>query len=455
MIVAGDPFPYYELVRARLGDWGMLPFIGGMPPSGEEPTSGDGNPPGPRDGTTATAGLPAEQVGGSAGAGGSTPGDAGTGVVLSIGSTIDGFRTRQLQLNLSDTKLNQLNIGVVGDLGTGKTQLLKSLIMQISASARYNRGIKPRFLIFDYKKDYGSDDFVAATGAKVIKPHRIPLNLFDTRQMPETVAPWLDRFRFFADVLSKIYSNIGAVQRDNLKRAVKSAYEGVRPGRQPTLNDVHRAYSGIVEGKVDSPLSIIGDLVDMEIFASRDQEAIPFNEFFDGVVVISLDALGTDDYSKNMLVAVMLNMFYENMLQTPKRPFIGSEPQLRAIDSYLLVDEADNIMKYELDVLKRLLLQGREFGAGVILASQYLRHFKVNATDYREPLLTWFVHKVPNITAAELSKLGLSMAASEVAERIEGLANHQCLYNTHDTPGEMIRGLPFFELMRGRHDQDS
>ena len=89
-----------------------------------------------------------------------------------------------------------------------------------------------------------------------------------------------------------------------------------------------------------------------------------------------------------MLVAIMLNMFYEHMLRIPKRPFVGESPQLRVVDSFLLVDEADNIMRYEFDVLRKILLQGREFGVGVVLASQYLRHFKAGATDYREPLLT-------------------------------------------------------------------
>ena len=42
---------------------------------------------------------------------------------------------------------------------------------------------------------------------------------------------------------------------------------------------------------------------------------------------------GQDDRSKNMLVAVMLNMFHENMLRTPKPPFLGTSPQLRAIKS--------------------------------------------------------------------------------------------------------------------------
>jgi hypothetical protein len=188
----------------------------------------------------------------------------------------------------------------------------------------------------------------------------------------------------------------------------------------------------------------------MEVFESDPRKTQPFDTFLDGVVVISLDALGQDDRSKNMLVAVMLNLFYENMLRTPKRPFLGTAPQLRAIDSYLLVDEADNIMRYEFDVLRKLLLQGREFGAGIILASQYLRHFKVNATDYRDPLLIWFIHKVPNVTPAELSALGLTGSVAELAERVKSLQNHQCLYKSFDVSGEVIRGLPFFEIMGAR-----
>jgi DNA phosphorothioation-dependent restriction protein DptH len=135
------------------------------------------------------------------------------------------------------------------------------------------------------------------------------------------------------------------------------------------------------------------------------------------------------------------------MLSLPKRPFIGKDPQLRVIDSFLLVDEADNIMRYEFDVLRKLLLQGREFGVGVILASQYLRHFKAGATDYREPLLTWAIHQVPNVTAQELSALGLPSDLAEVAERIKTLPKHHCLFKTAGSAGEVVRGVPFYELL--------
>jgi len=463
-IIAGDAQAFYKNVRDRVGDWDLLPKIPtpavdiqasalGLPDKIDD--SSDAGPvvPAAIDNDcqqTAEQASPATHLG--------SPGEvtqsstaACAGIRLSVGRTVDGFEPRQLALNVSDTRLNNLNMGVVGDLGTGKTQLLKSLIFQIARAREENRDVKPRFLIFDYKRDYSSPDFVAATGATVVRPRHLPLNLFDTTPMGESLAPWLDRFRFFADVLDKVYSGIGPVQRDKLKGAVRNAYESCNArGFQPTIYDIHAEYRQLLGTKSDSPMAIIDDLVDMEIFEPDQGKVKSFDEFLDGVVVVSLDAMGQDDRSKNMLVAIMLNMFYENMLRTPKRPFQGSAPQLRVIDSYLLVDEADNIMRYEFDVLRKLLLQGREFGTGVILASQYLRHFKTGATDYRDPLFTWFIHKVPNVAASELGALGLTSDLGDLAERVKTLPNHQCLYKSFGVTGEVIRGAPFYEVVEGR-----
>jgi DNA phosphorothioation-dependent restriction protein DptH len=460
-IVIGDADNFYAAVRAKVGNWSLMPELpidsAGARVKGDDSRktasadvhSNAGDTAGPflepEDGPSAptekklTVEEPPDQ--------GSV--FDGNGILLSIGRSTDGFEPRPLSLNISDTRLNNLNIGVVGDLGTGKTQLLKSLIFQITSAKVENRGIAPRFLIFDYKRDYSTDDFVKATGARVVKPYQLPLNLFDTRSLGESPPPWLERFRFFADILDKIYSGIGPVQRDKLKGAVRTAYEACSlEGRQPSIYDVHSEYRKLLGGKSDSPMAIIDDLVDMEIFARDQSKCMQFDDFLDGVVVVSLDAMGQDDRSKNMLVAIMLNMFYENMLKTPKRPFKGSDPQLRVIDSYLLVDEADNIMRYEFDVLRSLLLQGREFGAGVILASQYLRHFKVNSTDYRDPLLTWFIHKVPNVTPTELSALGFTSDVAELCDRVKTMPNHHCLYKSSGVAGEVIRGTPFYELKR-------
>lgn len=466
-IVSGDAQEFYDVVQAKVGNWDLLPEAAmrqeNNAPASLASPSGAIHPetlsPTPTElllpelALTPNAMPEVDMPAGldEPGIANPTPDPmAATGIVLCAGHTVDGFEPRQIDLNISDTRLNQLNVGVVGDLGTGKTQLLKSLIYQISKANEENRGVKPRFLIFDYKRDYSSPEFITATGATVVKPRHLPLNLFDTTAMAETLTPWLDRFRFFADVLDKVYSGIGPVQRDKLKAAVRNAYESCgSEGKAPTIYDIHKEYRDLLGGRSDSPMAIIDDLVDMEIFERDPSKTKSFDQFLDGVVVISLDAMGQDDRSKNMLVAIMLNMFYENMLKTPKRAFVGSDPQLRVIDSYLLVDEADNIMRYEFDVLRKLLLQGREFGAGVILASQYLRHFKANTTDYREPLLTWFIHKVPSVAAAELGALGFTSDLGDLSERVKTLANHQCLYKSFDVAGEVIRGKPFFELVAG------
>lgn len=456
LIVCGDASGLYDGIKAKIGTWGL------MPADGERPTIGVGLDisPAPIEPCAPQLAAVVEESTPSVAAESSShierairecdppSGElsAQTGLILRVGEVLDSFQPRTRHLNLGDTALNQLNMGVVGDLGTGKTQLLQSLIYQIASGRDGNRDVAPNVLIFDYKRDYSSPEFLRATGARVIRPQRIPLNIFDLTGAPQSVAPWLDRYRFFSDALEKVYSGIGAVQRERLKAAIKLAYSVRADGDYPTIYDVHANYQAALNGGADSVTGILGDMVDMELFADGSGEISSLRDFLSGVVVIALDELGQDDRTKNMLVAIMLNLFYENMLKIPKRPFVGVDPKLRVVDSMLLVDEADNIMKYEFDVLRKLLLQGREFGVGVILASQYLSHFKAGGTDYREPLLTWFLHKVPNLKIQELSALGLSEQSGlqSMSERIKALNVHECMYKTYDAGGEFIVGAPFY-----------
>lgn len=374
------------------------------------------------------------------------------GIKFVVGSSIGAFQQRELQFFPGNTELNQLNVGIVGDLGTGKTQLIQSLLYQLRSQPENNRGVRPKVLIFDYKKDYSKPQFVEATGARVVSPFSIPLNIFDTRDSTGQQNAWLERSKFFADVLDKIFSGIGPLQRQRIKQAVRQAYERATASGlgSPTIYDVFESYTAVCQGQVDSPYSIMSDIVDGGYFVRDPRQVQSFSEFLDGVVVVDLGAVGQDDRTKNMLVVVFLNLFYEHMLRIEKKPFLGQNPRLRYVDTMLLVDEADNIMQYEFEVLKRVLLQGREFGVGVVLASQYLSHFKTAHENYGEPLLSWFVHKVPNITVRELEGVGLTRVDTGLVERIKTLACHECLYKTYDVGGEFMRAKPFYELIQGQ-----
>ncbi|SVD01738.1 uncharacterized protein METZ01_LOCUS354592, partial [marine metagenome] len=84
-----------------------------------------------------------------------------------------------------------------------------------------------------------------------------------------------------------------------------------------------------------------------------------------------------------------------------------------------------------------------------VLSSQYLSDFKTtgaNAEDYAQPLKTWFIHNVPNVTQRQLSDRGLPDATSEDADAIKRLTKHHSYYKSLDYEGRIIRNIPFFEL---------
>jgi len=60
--------------------------------------------------------------------------------------------------------------------------------------------------------------------------------------------------------------------------------------------------------------------------------------------------------------------------------------------------------------------------------------------------LTWFIHKVPNVTPSELQNLGLSTDVAQMAERIKTLPKHCCLYKTLGVMGDVIQATPFYQL---------
>lgn len=378
----------------------------------------------------------------------------GEGVKVQIGTLMNSLNSAPINFWPASTELNQMNIGVVGDLGTGKTQFLKGLIYNLRKDTpKKQPGGSLSFLIFDYKNDYANEDFVEKSGAKVLKPERIPLNIFHLNQAYAPKLAFL-RAKAFADVLSKIYAGVGPVQIENLTTAITGCYS-IKGGKAPFLSEVLAAYKDL-SGKADAVSSILSTFVGLEIFSENEEELVSFSELIeDKVLVLALSELGADSSTQNSLVVLFLDFYYEYMLGSEKAKLVGTIPnQRRELRSFLLVDEATNIMTYELQVLSKLLLQGRDFGFGVILASQYLSHFKTAHVNYGDPLLTWVIHKVPSVKLADLKTLGIPDVSQESADKIAQLGVHQALYSSLDVKGDMkisasiVRGIPFYEWVR-------
>ncbi len=402
----------------------------------------DGGPPPGRDEHEAAVDHPSAKGVGVSEAG--TSSEGGHGIRFTVGTLLNSVRGGEADFWPSNTNLNQLNIGVVGDLGTGKTQLLKALVLQLRQCAHAQQENPLSVLIFDYKRDFQDSKFISSVGGRVLEPLNIPLNVL---ALSEPYQPHVayKKAQGFVDILLRIYGGLGPVQIDHLVTAITDLFERLG-GEAPTLAQVLAEYRSAGQA-ADSVVSLLNIFVKGQVFSDDRSTLIPFRELInDQVLVVNLAGLGADQNTKNAIVVLFLNQYYEYMLQLEKWPYVGTSPQLRRLNSYLLIDEAVNIMKYNFAVLESLLLQGREFGAGVILSSQYLTHFQQGAVNYGEPLRTWFIHRVPNVAQKELQKLGLPGATQRDAEKISELLTHEAYYSSLGFAGVFVRGTPFFQI---------
>ncbi len=371
-----------------------------------------------------------------------------SGVRVQVGSKLDGMGSSVVDYWPGNTALTQMNFGVVGNLGTGKTQFLLSVIAQLRESAKKTQENPLSFLIFDYKSDYQRDEFLREVNGEVLRPDfGIPLNVLSIRGEYSKIAA-VKKAEAFCDVIAKIYANVGPVQKTSLVDAIVQLFEDTPSHTAPPLSKVLEKYKQLTKKNADAVISVLNKFVRRETFIEDPAKIKPFEDLInDKVLVISLSDFGADNDSKNTLVVLFLDLYYDYMKNSTKWPFEGEDPQIRKLNSFLLVDEATNIMQYEFQILKNLLLEGREYGFGIILASQYLSHFKTSSIDYAEALKTWMIHQVPSVTAKQLRELGISDASDSQAKKISDFKLHEGFYSSLGHKGTEIMGLPFYKLL--------
>jgi len=362
--------------------------------------------------------------------------------------------------NPNDTEqLLHPNMGIIGTMGTGKTQFTKSVIYQIVKGQVNNYGRDDAgLLIFDYKGDYNETkaDFVTATGARVLKPYRLPCNPLALME-PRTFKPLLPihTANAFKDTLSKIY-RFGPKQQQLLLNCIQKAYtqRGILPEdpktwkrQAPTLANVFRIYQEETEGRAPDSLSAaVSKLQTFRIFEDSPVASGSMAELTKGVVVIDLS--GYDPDIQNLVVAIILNLFYSYMLSLGSSKTDGRFRELRQL---ILVDEADNFMKEDFPALRRILKEGREFGVGTILSTQSLTHFMGGEDDYSRYMLTWAVHAMSDLKQKDVEyvfKLSpKSPKTATVYTTVKKLEKHQSVIKIASGAPTVICDLPFWQIV--------
>ncbi|WLR42616.1 DNA phosphorothioation-dependent restriction protein DptH [Bacillus carboniphilus] len=150
------------------------------------------------------------------------------------------------------SRIMHTNTGIIGTMGTGKTQFTKSLITQLYKNSHLNvNGTKIDILIFDYKGDYIKEDFINATDAKVYDLFHLPYNplaLFKG-QRHKPMLP-LHIANSIKETIGTAYG-LGPVQRGLLRELIMEAYtrKGINKAKvdtwdlpAPTITDVYKVF---------------------------------------------------------------------------------------------------------------------------------------------------------------------------------------------------------------------
>ncbi|RZM14531.1 MAG: DUF87 domain-containing protein [Pedobacter sp.] len=354
------------------------------------------------------------------------------------------------------SKVMHTNTGIIGTMGTGKTQFTKSVVTQLSQSAANNVEGKPiGILIFDYKGDYLDDAFTQATGAKIYQLHNLPYNplAIDVSENSMPLLP-LHIASTLQETISNAF-NLGNKQKALLKETIMEAYaeKGIYKNKPetwtktaPTISDVCEHYLGNEKVAVDSLHAALNQLHDFEIFQPDGTKTQSLYELISGVTVIKLSGYSPD--IQNLVVAITLDAFYSQMQKNGHSKIKGNYRQLSKM---ILVDEADNFLSKNFLSLRKILKEGREFGVGTILSTQFLNHFSTGENEYEQYILTWIIHRVSDVKVKDIDTLFAIKdkdKKEKLIQTIKDLQKHQSLVSLGGSMPVIIEDLPFYKLLQ-------
>ncbi|MCD1262004.1 DNA phosphorothioation-dependent restriction protein DptH [Paenibacillus athensensis] len=388
-------------------------------------------------------------------------GSSDTPMSLLLGTTRDLQQVVKWYPTSTDQTMHT-NTGIIGTMGTGKTQFTKSLITQLQINSPSNVHSTPiGILIFDYKGDYIKEDFTSVTGAKVYDLYHLPFNplALYCSVSPKPLLP-LHTASGLKETISKAF-NLGPKQENTLRELIMEAYDRKGISRSdaitwgkpaPTLHDVYEMHQSRENMAEDSLYAALKTLDEFEVFEPDATKTKSLFDIIDGMTVINLS--GYDESIQNLVVAITLDVFY-NQMQVVGHSRI--EGDLRELTRMILVDEADNFLNKDFRSIKKILKEGREYGVGTILSTQLLSHFSTGDNEYANYILTWVVHNVSDINNKDVRYIFNTQSKTEeehILNQIRKLEKHYSIVKMSGKAPVLIRDKAFFELAREIKERD-
>ena len=339
--------------------------------------------------------------------------------------------------NLPGQKLPNPHISITGETGSGKTQATKAIISELG-----EQGLPA--LILDFKDDYSDESFIATEDFQLYDPSfkALPFNpltpAIDKRQ--DLVNPSQHIYQV-TDIIKRIYK-LGDQQAYRLREAIKRAYEVAEISLRPATLPAGKSFPPfdvvqheLLDDKANEPLlGRLSPIFDLGLFAT-DAKPSNLEDFLQASTVIRLGQLPSDEV-KNSVAEFFLMALYNYLIR---------QPQTHTLGRLLVLDEAWRVV--ESPFLTPLMREGRAFGLGVVIASQFPRDLPEAVRGSTATRLFFSQGQVEQIREIQRTIVGKTSGpeAEHVVSVVRSLTPLSCvMHSTQYTPFVRVTITPYF-----------
>jgi hypothetical protein len=338
--------------------------------------------------------------------------------------TTIGYGTDGQAVSWDPSSLNHgVMMGVVGNPGMGKTQLVLSALQDFSM-VRNPDGTPTAIFIFDFKGEFSAlDAFNSRHGFDVIKvTDPVPFDIWALPEASKNEKALGHKIIQICDTMQSIY-NIGPNQRFRLSGVLLDQYMK-RGFASPSLSDIAEGYA---RARGSNPADTIDSILNQfkltgAFNPDRSNGEPPAMQDYlrqgKKVIDFQLDQIASPEIVK-FYATVILNEYNQLMMTYPNQTEFPKN--LRVIRSMLVIDEAHNLMQHRPKSLDTIQTMGRSKGFALLLASQQLKHYRPDpATNYAVLMDTWAIFSCSGLTKADLNAIG---AAPDTSQQLLAAVN--------------------------------
>ncbi|WP_432976871.1 ATP-binding protein [Dactylosporangium sp. CA-233914] len=338
-----------------------------------------------------------------------------------------------------DRPLANGHIAITGETGSGKTQATKAVLHELMAAPN---GLPA--LILDFKDDYAGVEYTrteqlsmfdASIGGLPFNPLVPPTDPTSGRANP------MSHVHQLVNILKRIY-RLGDQQAYHLREAMKETYTILGlDGRAftPASDQTYLPFDAIREVlEREGHGALIGRLspiFDLGLFAG-DGDGATLEHLLDGRSVVRLSQLPGEEV-KNAVAEFLLMALYNQLIR---------RPQPRVLKRLVVLDEAWRLVQSPF--LEPLMREGRAFGAGVVIATQYPKDLPEAVSGATATRLFFSQTQVDQIRTVQKALIGKTSGpeAERLGEAVRSMPPLTCLVqNAHQTPYTRTTVRPYYE----------